>query len=153
MSTMALAFEPDFQGFLNDLHRGPGAAAPPASAGGAAVVATPQRVANPAALYRRRRLGVLVALIIGFVAVSSLVGGTGVLQGIVAPAEASGGEPVAVAEASFTHVVQPGDTLWSVVGDLDIDGDLRAAVHAVAEANGGATLVPGQVLDLDAALG
>jgi|GEM_PF-1734819 len=177
MSIMALAFEPDFQRFLNDLHRGPTEGGS-SSASRRAVASVPQAVpqapapagtdarastgavlkpsssanpANPAVLYRRRRIGVLMALIIGLVAVSSLLGGTGALEGLVAPAEASG-EPIAVAEAQITHVVQPGDTLWTIVGDLQIEGDVRAAVHAVAEANGGATLVPGQVLTLDAAL-
>lgn len=157
MSSMALAFEPDFQSFLNDLHRGPAAndvpprgrrvathiAAVPAAGAGLSMTAT----------YRRRRFGVLVALVVGLIAVTSLLGGTGVLGGVVAPAEASG-EPVAAhVDGSLTYVVQPGDTLWSIVGELAIDGDRRAAVHAVAEANGGATLAPGQVVTLDAALG
>jgi len=155
MSTMALAFEPDFQSFLNDLHRGPAAVGPMAvgSAGDDRRRSPHPATVPAAAIYRRRRFGALVAIVIGLVALSSLIGATGVLGAIVSPAEASFEPAAAATDTQHTYVVQPGDTLWSIVGGLGVDGDRRVAVHAVAEANGGATLAPGQVLSLDAAFG
>lgn len=157
MSTMALAFEPDFQSFLHDLHRGPadtgGRPGASASARNERDVVSVAVAPTAAATYRRRRISVLAAVVSGLVAVSSLLGATGVFGAVVAPAAASGESIAESGSAGLTHVVQPGDTLWSIVGGLDLDGDHRAAVHAVAKANGGATLSPGQVVVLDAALG
>jgi nucleoid-associated protein YgaU len=47
-------------------------------------------------------------------------------------------------------VVQPGDTLWSIAGSLEDDGDVRAVVDEIQELNGlhDAVLVPGQTLRL-----
>ncbi|MBA2282449.1 MAG: LysM peptidoglycan-binding domain-containing protein [Acidimicrobiia bacterium] len=89
----------------------------------------------PADTYRRRRLGalglVLVIAALALALVTTLIGPTE-----AAPAPA----PVAV----VTHVVQPGDTLWSIANDLAPGRDLRPVVDALAAANGGAVLVPGQ---------
>lgn len=51
---------------------------------------------------------------------------------------------------STTVVVQAGDTLWSIAGELSPDEDRRAVVDALLDANGLSTvdLVPGQVLEL-----
>jgi hypothetical protein len=45
-----------------------------------------------------------------------------------------------------TVVVQPGDTLWSLAPRLAPERDPRAVVDAVADARGGATLVPGETI-------
>jgi nucleoid-associated protein YgaU len=47
-------------------------------------------------------------------------------------------------------VVQPGDTLWSLAGEVAGDGDVREVVDRIQELNGltGTVLVPGQVLEL-----
>ena len=49
------------------------------------------------------------------------------------------------------HIVQPGETLWSIAGGLGTDGDLRETVDQIAALNGGDTsLRPGQRLVLPA---
>jgi nucleoid-associated protein YgaU len=48
-------------------------------------------------------------------------------------------------------VVQPGDTVWSIAGEVAGDGrDVRVVVDAIEELNGleGSVVVPGQVLEL-----
>jgi nucleoid-associated protein YgaU len=47
-------------------------------------------------------------------------------------------------------VVQPGDTLWSIAGEVSGDGDVREVVDRIQELNGlsGTVLIPGQVLEL-----
>ena len=55
---------------------------------------------------------------------------------------------------AMTHVVESGDTLWSIAVSIDSDRDVRAVVASLREANGGgAELQPGQVLNLRAAYG
>lgn len=78
-----------------------------------------------------------------------LVGGLG-FAALVGPAllgDPSPGPGLALAGESSV-VVQPGDTLWSIAGDLAPDEDPRGVVDALQAANGleGAELVPGQVL-------
>jgi nucleoid-associated protein YgaU len=48
-------------------------------------------------------------------------------------------------------VVQPGDTVWSIAGEVAGDGrDVRVVVDAIEELNDleGSVVVPGQVLEL-----
>jgi hypothetical protein len=51
---------------------------------------------------------------------------------------------------SSTVVVQPGDTLWSLAGEVAPDEDRRAVVDAIVDVNGlhDVDLVPGMVLEL-----
>jgi Tfp pilus assembly protein FimV len=46
------------------------------------------------------------------------------------------------------HVVQPGETLWSIARTLHPDGDIRPLVDRLVELNGGDHLEVGQVLVL-----
>jgi hypothetical protein len=46
------------------------------------------------------------------------------------------------------HVVQPGETLWSIARTLHPDGDVRPLVDRLVELNGGDHLESGQVLVL-----
>jgi hypothetical protein len=91
-----------------------------------------------AALVRRRRavvvaaVGVLLAVVLG---VASMV--------LARPATA-GSRP----EAARTHVVQPGDTYWSIADRYDDGGDLRLAVDALIDVNGARPLFPGDRIDL-----
>ena len=117
----------------------------------------------PAEVYRRRRLvaGVATAVAVA-VLVLGVATGFGFLLGAVeggpaptGPAgpepEAPGGraQPAAAAPAgAATVTVQPGDTLWSVARRVQPEGDVRATVDRLAEANGGAQLEVGQVLVL-----
>ncbi len=91
-------------------------------------------------VYRRRRF--LAAVVLGLlVSALSLLGGEliGRVTGTTgAPMVAAVGEPV-------VHVVQPGDTLWSIAGSINPDGrDLRATVDRLVDAAGGSVLQPGQ---------
>jgi Tfp pilus assembly protein FimV len=47
-----------------------------------------------------------------------------------------------------TVVVREGDTLWSIAGRVAPHLDVRVAVDRLVAANGGAPLVPGQVLEV-----
>ena len=99
---------------------------------------------QPSAAVRRWRAGVVLSAI----AVCGTLLGAGSLAGAgqatepPAPTEAVSPAPI--------HVVQPGDTLWSVARSLQPDGDVRPLVARLRAASGGGPLVPGQRLRLDA---
>jgi nucleoid-associated protein YgaU len=62
---------------------------------------------------------------------------------------ALGGSPLAVPErgpAVTRHVVQPGDTLWSIAERLEPGRDPRPVVDALAAARGNGPLVPGETV-------
>jgi hypothetical protein len=109
------------------------------------------------ARYRRRRLVALVAATLLVAAATSLAnaavagiagdGSSAPVAGASSPgsAAASGAaDPAAVAPR--VHVVQPGDTLWSVAAATAPDLDVRVAVDRLVELNGRAPLVVGQRL-------
>jgi LysM repeat protein len=48
------------------------------------------------------------------------------------------------------HIVQPGDTLWSIARRLQPEGDLRPLVDRLAMAHGGAALQVGERIGLPA---
>jgi Tfp pilus assembly protein FimV len=54
-----------------------------------------------------------------------------------APASAPGRRP------PLLHVVQPGETLWSIARSRQPHGDVRPLVGALVRANGGAALAVG----------
>jgi hypothetical protein len=87
-----------------------------------------------AAVYRRRRFAA-AAVLVGAVLT---VGRAGV---------ALGGTSLATPEARprvVTHVVAPGDTLWSIARDVAPGKDPRPVVDALSAARHGAPLVPGE---------
>ncbi len=88
---------------------------------------------------RRRRRGVLITIGL-LVAVGLSVMG--------APSSGAGRSPLpaAGAETAAVYVVQPGDTLWSIAGDLAPQQDRRDLVDRLTAANGGADLAVGQRL-------
>lgn len=104
-----------------------------------------RRPASPA-VYRRRRLVVAVALGL-LVSALSLLGGE--LVGRV-----TGAPGISVVGASVeptVHVVQPGDTLWSIAREVAPAGvDVRATVDRLVAANGGSVLQVGQRIVLPA---
>ena len=104
-----------------------------------------RRARHPsAATYRRRRLAATV-LVVGLalaarVALAALGGGALTAP---EPAPALPREP-----APRSHLVQPGDTLWTIGRALQPDGDVRAVVDRLAERHRGAHLQPGEVVRL-----
>ena len=102
----------------------------------------PARLARQA-VYRRRRFAALVL-------VTLVVLGALLLANAVVARTAGGGNPYPVAGTSspLLHVVQPGDTLWSIARGLDPDGDVRLTVDRLVDLNGGAPLSVGQRLEL-----
>ena len=104
---------------------------------------------HPAAVYRRRRL-VVAALFLGALLAGSWV--LGALGGgpLTASEAGSSGavslrmEPVSQA----THVVQPGDTLWSIARELVPEGDVRPVVDSLAAHRDGRPLQVGERITL-----
>ena len=100
---------------------------------------------QPSAAVRRRRA--VVALVA--IAVCGLLLGVGSLAGAgqpPAPVQPAVVIVDATPVAAATHLVQPGDTLWSVARRLQPDGDVRPLVARLRAAAGGSQLVPGQRL-------
>jgi hypothetical protein len=94
--------------------------------------------------YRRRRLAAVLVLVLAAPALQVAVH--------AAPAWLGGGSlatpesrPAAVAAtASAVHVVQPGDTLWSLARRIQPTGDIRSLVDRLAAAQDGRPLTAGQ---------
>jgi len=95
------------------------------------------------AKYRRRRLAALVLLVV--VSATTLL-----LVNAVVARTAGGGnpQPVAGTSAPAVHVVQPGETLWSIAHGLGGGGDVRVVVDRMRDLNGRAPLTVGQRLQL-----
>lgn len=64
------------------------------------------------------------------------------------PAAAAEGSPAPTAVGGPIHVVQPGQTYWSIAKGQGGSGDIRARVDALVEANGGRPLEAGDRLVL-----
>lgn len=93
-------------------------------------------------VYRRRRI-VTAALTLGV-----LLGG-GAVADMVKPGPLAGSTsapPVLVSDS--VHIVQPGDTLWTIARRLQPTGDVRRLVDRLAAARGGAPLHVGERLAL-----
>jgi hypothetical protein len=91
-----------------------------------------------AAVLRRRRLAlvVVVGLLLAVVlAVASMA--------LTRPASAG-----SVAPARRTHLVQAGETYWSIAGRYEHEGDLRVAVDRLIDANGARPLFAGDRIEL-----
>lgn len=61
---------------------------------------------------------------------------------------ASAATAAASPAAAEAYIVRPGDTLWSIAGQLHADGDVRALVDELADRAGGPVLQAGQRIDL-----
>ena len=106
-------------------------------------VRLPARFTSPTptpAVYRRRRLGAALFVMVALVSFGSLA-----QRGLAD----RGGEPASVsAIGRTTYVVQPGDTLWAVAERLYPSDDLSLVVDAMVTLNGGSGLQAGQLLQL-----
>lgn len=94
-------------------------------------------------VYRRRRVAVGLALVILGALLWTLA--TWVTNSTVgmSPVEANRNE-----SGFRIHVVQPGETLWSIATELSTGGDVRDTVDRFAELNGGSAISVGQRLIL-----
>jgi hypothetical protein len=97
-----------------------------------------------AGVYRRRRAVALVALVI--VALMTVVGARVVLAGPAGGALTSSRSAgiTAVPKEGQAYVVQPGDSLWSIVAAMGGHGDPRPEVDRLADELAGRQLEPGQ---------
>jgi hypothetical protein len=89
-----------------------------------------------AAVFRRRR----------FVAAAL---GLGIVVAAGQASAALGGSSLAPVERRpqvTTVVVEPGDTLWTIAGEVAPDADPRDVVDALVEARGTTQLLPGETI-------
>lgn len=94
------------------------------------------------AVYRRRRL--LAAAIVAVVLTIAVL-----LVNAAMTGNAGDGPPaVAGTSAPVVHIVQPGETLWSIAQSLRLGQDVRLVVDRLVDLNGGAPLTVGQRLAL-----
>jgi len=104
------------------------------------VTAPPSRRRPSAAVYRRRRLvAVALALVVLVVAGQAMLR----VAGGSASADSAPVAPVVL-------VAQPGDSYWSLAGEVHEGGDLRSTVDALVDANGGRDLRAGDRIVLPA---
>lgn len=121
----------------------------PLRRGGAAA-----RVRPSAAVYRRRRLAaaavVATAVAAAALGLSALGGGSLTTSGVrSAPAVGVEVETGSLRTVStMTHVVAPGDTLWSIARSLQPEGDVRPLVDEMAASRGGRPLQVGERIRL-----
>jgi nucleoid-associated protein YgaU len=97
---------------------------------------------------RARRATFLRRRLVAAVLVATLAAALYLLAGAALAGTAGGGSPSAAAGATSpaTHVVQPGDTLWTIAAAAAPGTDVRITVDRIAQLNGGAPLVVGQRL-------
>ena len=99
---------------------------------------------HPSVAVRRRRAALTLVVL---VALGILLGAGSLAGAGQAPATPRTQVRLdATAVASATHVVQPGDTLWSVARRIQPDGDIRPLVARLRAAHGPGPLLPGQPL-------
>lgn len=126
--------------------------APVAAPVGAGTTPAPRAVRLPEAVYRRRR-AVAAAVAVAVVTLALVAGRPDrVPVGEANPWPSTGAVSLS-SELPGVYVVQPGDTLWDIARGLAPDRDPRVMVHELSGTAGGAALVPGQTIVIDAAGG
>ena len=105
----------------------------------------PANRSHPSAAGRRLRPAVAILA----VAAAGTLLGAGSLAGAEQATEPRPPEPaVQGPPAAASHVVQPGDTLWTLARRLQPEGDVRPLVARLRAATGGGALAPGQRIPL-----
>lgn len=101
---------------------------------------------HPSAQARSRAAGIVLGLIavVGWLVAS----GVGVRSAGSIPAPGPDGPGPMLAVAQSSHVVQPGDTLWSLARRLQPGGDVRPLVHELSRRTAGRPLRAGQRIEL-----
>jgi hypothetical protein len=92
----------------------------------------------PPEVFQRRRRVVLASLVLGVLLVGRVV--LGPVEG--GPLSAPRPAPRLVSER--VHVVQPGDTLWTIARGLQPEGDIRGLVDRLSAQRHGAGLEVGE---------
>lgn len=90
-----------------------------------------------AVLRRRRRI---VLAVVALVAVAVLIVGLSLVNRI--------GTAGALPQGRQVHIVQPGESYWSIAASTNDGGDLRLAVDELIDANGARMLLPGDRIEL-----
>jgi len=108
---------------------------------------------QPSVAVRRRRATITLVVLaaLGVLLGAGSLAGAGqapIRQQVVAGAEVDALPVVASSGAATTHVVQPGDTLWSLARRLQPEGDVRPLVARLRQAHGPGPLLPGERLRL-----
>jgi Tfp pilus assembly protein FimV len=101
----------------------------------------PQPVALDRPRYGCRRLAAVAVLSAALVTTSTVVHAVG--AALVHDPVAQAATPVPAAPHTL-RLVQPGETLWSIAGDLRPSADRRAAVDELVRLNGSTTIIAGQ---------
>jgi len=126
--------------------RTPGLAQPQPKPRHLRLVPPPRRHRLPDGIYWRRRMAVLI---VGVVLLAAVAAGIGVLRGVAnAPAPVAPATVGAGAASPDIHVVQPGDTFWSIARALQPTGDVRPLVDRLVSAHGGGPLQVGDRIAL-----
>ena len=110
---------------------------------------TPARrpAVSPRVARRRRQVAAVVALLLVASAVWALGGLLGWLGS--GPLAAPGPDPTAVPAAAVVHVVQPGETVWSIARAAQPRGEIRPFVDRLERELGGRPLQVGDRLLLN----
>jgi len=103
---------------------------------------------HPAAVYRRRRLLVAALFLGALLAGSWVLGALGGGPLTASEAGSSGVELQMEPVSQATHVVAPGDTLWSIARQLVPEGDVRPVVDSLAAHRNGRPLQVGERITL-----
>lgn len=100
---------------------------------------------SPGTYWRRRAVTVLALVTVGLAGVQ-LLGGSG-----GRPLSASGPSHAPMTRVSSTvHIVEPGDTLWSIARELQPEGDVRQLVDDLVAQRDGRPLQVGERITLPA---
>ena len=104
----------------------------------------PVRRHQPSVVVRRQRAAIITLVVL---AALGILLGAGSLAGAGQAPDRShsveaGSDPALIAVT--THVVQPGDTLWTLARRVQPEGDIRPLVARLQAARGAGPLLPGE---------